>query len=249
MTTSEPITPNSGQAPTLNADAAELAKFSALAAKWWDPNSEFRPLHQINPLRLEWINMLAPLAGKKVVDIGCGGGILTEAMANKGATALGVDLAEKSLKVAKLHALQSKANVTYETIAAEDLAKREPLSFDVVTCMEMLEHVPDPASIIQACADMVKPGGWVFFSTLNRNPKSFLFAIVGAEYVLNLLPKGTHDFNKFIKPAELARAARDAGLIQKSSRGLLYNPLTKVYKLDDHDISVNYMMAWQKPLL
>jgi 2-polyprenyl-6-hydroxyphenyl methylase / 3-demethylubiquinone-9 3-methyltransferase len=249
MTTSEPITTNSGQAPTLNADAAELAKFSALAAKWWDPNSEFRPLHQINPLRLEWINMLAPLAGKKVVDIGCGGGILTEAMANKGATALGVDLAEKSLKVAKLHALQSKANVTYETIAAEDLAKREPLSFDVVTCMEMLEHVPDPASIIQACADMVKPGGWVFFSTLNRNPKSFLFAIVGAEYVLNLLPKGTHDFNKFIKPAELARAARDAGLIQKSSRGLLYNPLTKVYKLDDHDISVNYMMAWQKPLL
>jgi 2-polyprenyl-6-hydroxyphenyl methylase / 3-demethylubiquinone-9 3-methyltransferase len=248
MTTSEPITPNSGQAPTLNADAAELAKFSALAAKWWDPNSEFRPLHQINPLRLEWINMLAPLAGKKVVDIGCGGGILTEAMANKGATALGVDLAEKSLKVAKLHALQSKANVIYETIAAEDLAKREPLSFDVVTCMEMLEHVPDPASIIQACADMVKPGGWVFFSTLNRNPKSFLFAIVGAEYVLNLLPKGTHDFNKFIKPAELARAARDAGLIQKSSRGMLYNPLTKVYKLDDHDISVNYMMAWQKPL-
>jgi 2-polyprenyl-6-hydroxyphenyl methylase / 3-demethylubiquinone-9 3-methyltransferase len=247
MTTSEPITPNSGQAPTLNADAAELAKFSALAAKWWDPNSEFRPLHQINPLRLEWINMLAPLVGKKVVDIGCGGGILTEAMANKGATALGVDLAEKSLKVAKLHALQSKANVTYETIAAEDLAKREPLSFDVVTCMEMLEHVPDPASIIQACADMVKPGGWVFFSTLNRNPKSFLFAIVGAEYVLNLLPKGTHDFNKFIKPAELARAARDAGLIQKSSRGMLYNPLTKVYKLDDHDISVNYMMAWQKP--
>jgi 2-polyprenyl-6-hydroxyphenyl methylase / 3-demethylubiquinone-9 3-methyltransferase len=249
MTTSEPITPNSGQAPTLNADAAELAKFSALAAKWWDPNSEFRPLHQINPLRLEWINMLAPLAGKKVVDIGCGGGILTEAMANKGASALGVDLAEKSLKVAKLHALQSKANVSYETIAAEDLAKREPLSFDVVTCMEMLEHVPDPASIIQACADMVKPGGWVFFSTLNRNPKSFLFAIVGAEYVLNLLPKGTHDFNKFIKPAELARAARDAGLIQKSSRGMLYNPLTKVYKLDDHDISVNYMMAWQKPLV
>ncbi len=248
MTTSESITPNAGQAPTLNADAAELAKFSALAAKWWDPNSEFRPLHQINPLRLEWINMLAPLAGKRVVDIGCGGGILTEAMANKGATALGVDLAEKSLKVAKLHALQSKANVTYETIAAEDLAKREPLSFDVVTCMEMLEHVPDPASIIQACADMVKPGGWVFFSTLNRNPKSFLFAIVGAEYVLNLLPKGTHDFNKFIKPAELARAARDAGLIQKSSRGMLYNPLTKVYKLDDHDISVNYMMAWQKPL-
>lgn len=249
MTTSEPTTPNSGLAPTLNADAAELAKFSALAAKWWDPNSEFRPLHQINPLRLEWINALAPLAGKRVVDIGCGGGILTEAMANKGATALGVDLAEKSLKVAKLHALQSKANVTYETISAEDLAKREPLSFDVVTCMEMLEHVPDPASIIQACANMVKPGGWVFFSTLNRNPKSFLFAIVGAEYVLNLLPKGTHDFNKFIKPAELARAARDAGLIQKSSKGMLYNPLTKVYRLDDHDISVNYMMAWQKPLV
>jgi 2-polyprenyl-6-hydroxyphenyl methylase / 3-demethylubiquinone-9 3-methyltransferase len=243
MTTSE----SNLDAPVLNADAAELAKFSALAAKWWDPNSEFRPLHQINPLRLEWINSLATLAGKRVVDIGCGGGILTEAMASKGATALGVDLAEKSLKVAKLHALQSKANVAYETIAAEDLAKREPAGFDVVTCMEMLEHVPDPASIIQACADLVKPGGWVFFSTLNRNPKSFLFAIVGAEYVLNLLPKGTHDFNKFIKPSELARAARDAGLIQRSSRGMLYNPLTKVYKLDDHDISVNYMMAWQKP--
>jgi 2-polyprenyl-6-hydroxyphenyl methylase / 3-demethylubiquinone-9 3-methyltransferase len=243
MTTSE----SNLDAPVLNADAAELAKFSALAAKWWDPNSEFRPLHQINPLRLEWINSLATLAGKRVVDIGCGGGILTEAMASKGATALGVDLAEKSLKVAKLHALQSKANVSYETIAAEDLAKREPAGFEVVTCMEMLEHVPDPASIIQACADLVKPGGWVFFSTLNRNPKSFLFAIVGAEYVLNLLPKGTHDFNKFIKPSELARAARDAGLIQRSSRGMLYNPLTKVYKLDDHDISVNYMMAWQKP--
>jgi 2-polyprenyl-6-hydroxyphenyl methylase / 3-demethylubiquinone-9 3-methyltransferase len=234
--------------PTLNADAAELAKFSALAAKWWDPNSEFRPLHQINPLRLEWINHLSPVSGKRVLDVGCGGGILTEAMANKGATAVGIDLAEKSLKVAKLHALQSKANVSYETIATEDIALREPSSFDIVTCMEMLEHVPDPPSVINACAQLVKPGGWVFFSTLNRNPKSFLFAIIGAEYVLNLLPKGTHDFNKFIKPAELARAARNSGLIQQATKGMLYNPLTKIYKLDDRDLSVNYMMAWQKPL-
>ena len=229
-----------------NADANELAKFSALAAKWWDPNSEFRPLHLINPLRLEWINGLAPIAGKRVVDVGCGGGILTEAMAAKGASALGIDLAEKSLKVATLHALQSKANVRYETIAAEDLAAREPGTFDVVTCMEMLEHVPDPAAIIKACSDMVKPGGWVFFSTLNRNAKSFLFAIVGAEYVLNLLPKGTHDYRKFIKPAELARAARDSGLVQKQTMGLLYNPITKVYRLSANDLSVNYMMAWQK---
>ena len=229
-----------------NADASELAKFSALAAKWWDPNSEFRPLHLINPLRLEWINQLSPVAGKRVVDVGCGGGILTEAMAEKGATALGIDLAEKSLKVASLHALQSKANVRYETIAAEELAAREPASFDMVTCMEMLEHVPDPAAIIKACADMVKPGGWVFFSTLNRNAKSFLFAIVGAEYVLNLLPKGTHDYRKFIKPAELARAARGAGLVQKQTMGLLYNPITKVYRLSENDLSVNYMMAWQK---
>jgi 2-polyprenyl-6-hydroxyphenyl methylase / 3-demethylubiquinone-9 3-methyltransferase len=234
--------------PALNADAAELAKFSALAAKWWDPNSEFRPLHQINPLRLEWINQLSPVAGKRVLDVGCGGGILTEAMANKGASAMGIDLAEKSLKVAKLHALQSKANVTYETIATEDIALREPASFDIVTCMEMLEHVPDPPSVIEACAQLVKPGGWVFFSTLNRNPKSFLFAIIGAEYVLNLLPKGTHDFNKFIKPAELARAARNSGLVQQATKGMLYNPLTKVYKLDDTDLSVNYMMAWQKPV-
>jgi 2-polyprenyl-6-hydroxyphenyl methylase / 3-demethylubiquinone-9 3-methyltransferase len=234
--------------PVLNADAAELAKFSALAAKWWDPNSEFRPLHQINPLRLEWINQLSPVAGKRVLDVGCGGGILTEAMANKGASAMGIDLAEKSLKVAKLHALQSKANVTYETIATEDIALREPASFDIVTCMEMLEHVPDPPSVIEACAQLVKPGGWVFFSTLNRNPKSFLFAIIGAEYVLNLLPKGTHDFNKFIKPAELARAARNSGLVQQATKGMLYNPLTKVYKLDDTDLSVNYMMAWQKPV-
>jgi 2-polyprenyl-6-hydroxyphenyl methylase / 3-demethylubiquinone-9 3-methyltransferase len=227
--------------PVLNADAAELAKFSALAAKWWDPNSEFRPLHQINPLRLEWINQLSPVAGKRVLDVGCGGGILTEAMANKGASAMGIDLAEKSLKVAK-------ANVTYETIATEDIALREPASFDIVTCMEMLEHVPDPPSVIEACAQLVKPGGWVFFSTLNRNPKSFLFAIIGAEYVLNLLPKGTHDFNKFIKPAELARAARNSGLVQQATKGMLYNPLTKVYKLDDTDLSVNYMMAWQKPV-
>jgi 2-polyprenyl-6-hydroxyphenyl methylase / 3-demethylubiquinone-9 3-methyltransferase len=245
MNTNNPLS----TAPSLNADPLELEKFSALAAKWWDPNSEFRPLHQINPLRLEWINQLVSLNGKKVLDVGCGGGILTEAMASKGATAVGIDLAEKSLKVARLHALQSGANVDYETISTEALANREPGSFDVVTCMEMLEHVPEPPSVIEACVQLVKPGGWVFFSTLNRNPKSFLFAIIGAEYVLNLLPKGTHDFNKFIKPSELARVARNAGLVERGTKGMLYNPLTKVYKLHDTDLSVNYMMAWQKPAI
>jgi 2-polyprenyl-6-hydroxyphenyl methylase/3-demethylubiquinone-9 3-methyltransferase len=232
---------------TLNVDPAELAKFQALAAKWWDPESEFRPLHEINPLRLGWIEGLRPLNGLRVVDIGCGGGILTEAMAARGASVLGVDLAARSLKVAELHALESGARVDYELIAAEALAAREPERFDLVTCMEMLEHVPDPASTIGACAQLVRPGGWVFFSTINRNPKSFLFAIVGAEYILGLLPKGTHDYSRLIRPSELAGAARSKGLELHSSCGLTYNPLTRRYKLVPNDLSVNYMCAFRKP--
>ncbi|MBU6437611.1 MAG: bifunctional 2-polyprenyl-6-hydroxyphenol methylase/3-demethylubiquinol 3-O-methyltransferase UbiG [Betaproteobacteria bacterium] len=230
----------------LNADPAELAKFSALAHRWWDPNSEFRPLHEINPLRLDWIDTLVGLRGKRAVDVGCGGGILAEAMAARGAQVLGIDLADKALKVAMLHALEVKSSVVYETLAAEQLAAREPGTFDVVTCMEMLEHVPEPASVVQACAQLVKPGGWVFFSTLNRNPKSFVFAIVGAEYVLNLLPRGTHDYAKFIKPSELMRAARTAGLEPVELRGMGYNPLTRVYRLTQ-DTSVNYLVALRRP--
>ena len=230
-----------------NADPAELAKFSDLAHRWWDPESEFRPLHQINPLRLDWIARQAPLADRQVLDVGCGGGILAEAMARQGADVLGIDLAGKSLKVAQLHALESGLdNVAYREVAVEALAAERPASFDVVTCMEMLEHVPDPASVVKACADLVKPGGWVFFSTLNRNPKSFLFAIVGAEYVLNLLPRGTHEFAKFIKPSELASYCRGAGLDLQGSRGMEYNPLTKRYWLSG-DTSVNYMIATRKP--
>ena len=232
---------------TQNVDPAELAKFSDLAHRWWDPNSEFRPLHQINPLRLEWINNLAPINGKAVLDVGCGGGILSDAMARSGATVTGIDLATKSLKVAQLHALESQTpNVSYREISAEALAAETPAQFDVVTCMEMLEHVPDPGSVVRACASLVKPGGWVFFSTLNRNPKSFLFAIVGAEYILNLLPKGTHEFAKFIRPSELAQACRQAGLEWHSQRGLQYNPLTRRYWLNA-DTSVNYMVACRKP--
>ena len=231
----------------MNVDPAELAKFSELAHRWWDPESEFRPLHQINPLRLDWIARQAPLAGKQVLDVGCGGGILAEAMARQGADVLGIDLAGKSLKVAQLHALESGLdNVAYREVAVEALAADRPASFDVVTCMEMLEHVPDPASVVKACADLVKPGGWVFFSTLNRNPKSFLFAIVGAEYVLNLLPRGTHEFAKFIKPSELASYCRGAGLDLQGSRGMEYNPLTKRYWRSG-DTSVNYMIATRKP--
>jgi len=232
---------------TMNVDPAELAKFSELAHRWWDPESEFRPLHQINPLRLDWIARQAPLADRQVLDVGCGGGILAEAMARQGADVLGIDLAGKSLKVAQLHALESGLdNVAYREVAVEALAAERPASFDVVTCMEMLEHVPDPASVVKACADLVKPGGWVFFSTLNRNPKSFLFAIVGAEYVLNLLPRGTHEFAKFIKPSELASYCRDAGLDLQGTRGMEYNPLTKRYWLSG-DTSVNYMIATRKP--
>lgn len=229
-----------------NVDPAELAKFSELAHRWWDTNSEFRPLHQINPLRLDWIQGFVPLKDKHVLDVGCGGGILSDAMARAGAQVTGIDLATKSLKVAQLHALETQTpNVSYREVSAEALALEKPGSFDVVTCMEMLEHVPDPASIVQACATLVKSGGWVFFSTLNRNPKSFLFAIVGAEYVLNLLPKGTHEFAKFIKPSELANHCRDAGLNLQASKGLQYNPITRRYWLDGNT-SVNYMMGTQR---
>ncbi len=229
-----------------NADPAELAKFSDLAHRWWDTESEFRPLHQINPLRLAWIEEQVPVAGKRVVDIGCGGGILADAMARRGAEVLGIDLATKALKVAQLHALEAETQgVTYREVSAEALALEQPGSFDVVTCMEMLEHVPDPASVVRACATLVKPGGHVFFSTINRNAKAFLFAIVGAEYVLNLLPKGTHEYAKFIKPSELAAYSRAAGLDLLRTRGLEYNPLTKHYWLSA-DSSVNYMLGLQK---
>lgn len=228
-----------------NLDAGELLKFSALASRWWDPNSEFKPLHQINPLRLGWIDGLCPVSGLKVLDVGCGGGILAEAMATRGASVKGIDLAEKSLKVAQLHSLESGISVDYEEIATEALAAREPGTYDLVTCMEMLEHVPDPASIVQACSTLVRPGGTVVFSTINRNPKSFLFAIVGAEYVLRLLPRGTHEYAKFIKPSELAEAARSAGLSLLQMVGMHYNPLTQVYSLG-RNVDVNYIMAYRK---
>ncbi len=229
-----------------NADPAELAKFSDLAHRWWDKDSEFKPLHQINPLRLDWIDSLVSLAGKTVLDVGCGGGILADSMARKGATVTGIDLATKALKVAQLHALEAQTpNVTYREISAEALAAQAPAQFDVVTCMEMLEHVPDPASVVQACSTLVKPGGWVFFSTINRNGKAWLFAVVGAEYVLNLLPKGTHEYAKFIRPSELATYARAAQLDVLHSRGMQYNPLTQRYWLDG-DTSVNYALATRK---
>lgn len=230
----------------LNADPAELAKFSELAHRWWDPESEFRPLHQINPLRLAWIQERVSLQGLKVLDVGCGGGILSDAMARAGAQVLGIDLADKALKVAQLHALETQTpGVQYRSISAEDLAAEQAAQFDVVTCMEMLEHVPDPASVVSACATLVKPGGWVFFSTLNRNPKSFLFAIVGAEYILNMLPRGTHEYAKFIQPSELATHCRAVDLTWQSTRGLGYNPLTRRYSLNA-DTSVNYLVATRK---
>lgn len=228
-----------------NADPKEIDKFSELAHRWWDPESEFKPLHELNPLRLGWIDGLAGLAGKRVVDVGCGGGILSESMARLGATVRGIDLSTKALKVADLHSLESGVAVDYEEIAAEALAAREPASVDVVTCMEMLEHVPDPASIVRACATLVKPGGHVFFSTINRNLKAYLLAIVGAEYVLNMLPRGTHDYDKFITPSELARFARQAGLDLIEMRGMTYNPLSQVYSLN-RDTDVNYMMAFRR---
>ena len=231
----------------VNADPAELAKFSDLAHRWWDPNSEFKPLHQINPLRLGWIDGQVSLAGKRVLDIGCGGGILSDSMARKGADVTGIDLSTKALKVAQLHALEAGTqNVSYREISAEALAQEQPAGFDVVTCMEMLEHVPDPSSVVRACSALVKPGGWVFFSTINRNPKSFLFAIVGAEYLLRMLPKGTHEYAKMIRPSELAAHCRAAGLSLEQTRGMEYNPLTQRYWLSS-DTSVNYLVSSRKP--
>lgn len=229
-----------------NADPAELAKFSELAHRWWDPESEFRPLHQINPLRLDWIDSLVGLSGKRVLDVGCGGGILSDSMARRGADVTGIDLASKALKVAQLHALEAATpNIHYVETSVEALAAEQPASFDVVTCMEMIEHVPDPASVVRACSTLVKPGGWVFFSTINRNPKAFLFAIVGAEYVLRLLPRGTHEYAKFVRPAELAAHCRASGLALDHMRGMEYNPLTQRYWLSG-DTSVNYLVATRK---
>lgn len=229
-----------------NVDPAEIAKFSALAARWWDESSEFKPLHDINPLRLDYIDQHAPLAGKKVLDVGCGGGILSEGMAKAGAEVTGIDMAEASLNVAKLHCLESELEIDYQLIPVEELANQAPASFDTVTCLEMLEHVPDPASIIAACAALLKPGGNLFLSTINRNTKSYLFAIVGAEHILKLLPKGTHEHKKFIRPSELAQWSRQAGLESNDIKGMVYNPLTGVYKLSS-DVSVNYLMHMKKP--
>ena len=231
----------------LNADPAELAKFSELAHRWWDLDSEFRPLHEINPLRLDWIDSISPIAGQRALDVGCGGGILADAMARKGAEVLGIDLADKALKVAQLHALEAGTRgVKYREVSAEALAADQPGSFDVVTCMEMLEHVPQPASVVQACATLVKPGGWVFFSTIHRNFKAFMLAIVGAEYVLGMLPRGTHEYQKLIRPSELAAYCRSAGLELRQTKGLQHNPVTRRYWLND-DTSVNYMFATQRP--
>ena len=232
---------------SVNADPAELAKFSELAHRWWDPDSEFRPLHQINPLRLAWIQQLSPLEGLRVLDVGCGGGILADSMARKGAHVTGIDLATKALRVARLHALEAQTpGIEYREVSVEALAQEIPAAFDTVTCMEMLEHVPDPHSVVAACAQLVKPGGWVFFSTINRNPKAYALAIVAAEYVLKMLPQGTHEYAKFIQPSELAAACRSAGLDVVQARGMQYNPLTGRYWLSD-DTSVNYLVATRRP--
>ncbi len=237
---------NTSTPSSVNADPAELAKFSALAHRWWDMHGEFKPLHAINPLRLDWIDQLVSLSGKQVLDVGCGGGILADSMARRGAQVLGIDLASKALKVAQLHAIEAQTpNIDYREISAEALAQEQGAQYDVVTCMEMLEHVPDPASVVRACAALVKPGGWVFLSTINRNAKAWLFAVVGAEYVLNMLPRGTHEYAKFIRPSELSRHVRDAGLEQLELRGLQHNPLTGRY-WHNTDTSVNYMMATRR---
>ncbi|OPX54687.1 3-demethylubiquinone-9 3-methyltransferase [Oceanospirillum multiglobuliferum] len=230
-----------------NVDFSEVAKFEALASRWWDRESEFKPLHDINPLRLNFIDERVGLAGKKVLDVGCGGGILSESMALRGADVSGIDMGEAPLSVAKLHQLESGLQINYRRITAEELAEQEPAQYDVVTCLEMLEHVPNPAGVIAACARLVKPGGQVFFSTINRNPKAYLFAIVGAEYVMKMLPKGTHDFSKFIRPSELGNWCRNAGLKNADLTGMTYNPLTKQYKLDSKDVSVNYLLQCLKP--
>ena len=232
---------------TGNVDHDEVQKFEQLASRWWDPHSEFKPLHDINPLRLDYIDQHAGLDGKRVLDVGCGGGILAEAMAQQGATVTGIDMGEAPLEVARLHLLETGVQVDYRQTTAEALAAEAPAAFDVVTCMEMLEHVPDPQSVVTACATLVRPGGKVFFSTINRNPKSYLFAILGAEYLLRMLPKGTHDYAKFIRPAELGRWTREAGLDTQSMTGLTYNPLTGIYRLDSRDVDVNFMVATQRP--
>ncbi|TXS96237.1 bifunctional 2-polyprenyl-6-hydroxyphenol methylase/3-demethylubiquinol 3-O-methyltransferase UbiG [Parahaliea maris] len=230
-----------------NVDPEEIAKFEALASRWWDRNSEFRPLHEINPLRANFIDEHSPVAGKRLVDVGCGGGILAEAMAQRGAEVTGIDMGEAPLSVARIHQLESGVEVDYRQSTAEGLAAEAPETFDVVCCLEMLEHVPDPASVVAACAELARPGGNLYFSTINRNPKAFAFAIVGAEYLLELLPAGTHEYSKFIKPSELAGWIRDAGLLLRESTGLTYNPLTKHYRLHPTDVSVNYMVRAQKP--
>jgi 2-polyprenyl-6-hydroxyphenyl methylase/3-demethylubiquinone-9 3-methyltransferase len=231
---------------TQNIDPNEINKFEELANRWWDRNSEFKPLHDINPLRANWIDNLAPVAEKAVLDVGCGGGILCEALAQRGAIVTGIDMGDAPLAVANLHKLESGVRVDYQKSTAEDFAINHQQAFDIVTCLEMLEHVPDPSSVVKACSEMVKPGGSVFFSTINRNPKSFLFAIVGAEYVLNLLPKGTHEYAKFIRPSEMASWIREAGLELDQMTGLLFNPITKKYSLNERDVSVNYMLCARK---
>ncbi len=230
-----------------NVDPAEISKFEALAARWWDPHSEFKPLHEINPLRLDYVDRMAGLAGKEVLDVGCGGGILAESMAIRGAHVTGIDMGELPLKVAELHTLETGVEVNYRQVAAETLAAECPACFDIVTCMEMLEHVPDPASVIAACARLVKPGGQVFFSTLNRNPKAYLLAIIGAEYLLRWLPRGTHDYARFIRPSELGRWIRAADLELTHLTGMTYNPLMGAYRLDEQDLDVNYLAACQRP--
>lgn len=229
-----------------NVDSAEIAKFEALASRWWDKNSEFKPLHDINPLRANFIDQRSPVAQKTVIDVGCGGGILAESLALRGAEVTGIDMGEAPLSVARLHALETGVPLHYEQITAEDKAVQMPGAFDIVTCMEMLEHVPDPSSVVRACAHLSKPGGDIYFSTINRNPKSYAFAIVGAEYILKLLPKGTHEYGKFIRPSELAQWLRAAGLELQEITGMTYNPLTKHYKLDPNDVSVNYLIHAKK---